>query len=503
MRSTFAGLELGKRALSAQQLALDTTGHNISNSGTTGYTRQIANLTATIPDPVALLGHIQSVGTGAIVDSISRARDIYIDRQFRWETSKQQYWTERQDCLQSVEGIMNEPSDNSLHSDLDKFWTAWSDLATNPENLGARAVVRERAIALTDSFHRISQQLTDLQNDLESSVNVQINQVNDYAEQIKDLNEQIRLSEVNGDTPNDLYDQRDNLVDELSKIVSVRVTESLDTSFTDRKVGIFRVDIGAETTPAQTLVNDSQVWELQGVLNAGTGFTDSLQLSGPLGSATPTTTTFDAGINMGSLQSNIDMRDTYLTGILGQFDDLAAGIIDSVNSLHQTTTLGTNLTNNFFDSAAVNRTAAGIQLDTTILTSSNNIIAGEYNPGIPEGSKGDGTIASKIASLANDWSALTTVPAALSTATSIGDYYSGAIIAVLGVDVQQAERMTASEDVLVNQISNQRDSVSGVSLDEEMTNLVKFQKSYAAAARMITIMDDMLDKIVNGMGVTR
>jgi flagellar hook-associated protein 1 FlgK len=270
-------------------------------------------------------------------------------------------------------------------------------------------------------------------------------------------------------------------------------------------VGIYRVDIGAETAPPQTLVNDSRSWELQGTVNAGTGFTDSLQIYDPV---TSTAVAFNAGTNMGSLQSNIDVRDTYLTNLLGQFNDLAAGIIDAVNSLHQTTTLGTNLTNSFFDSSAANRTAAGIQLDTSIMTSANNIIAGEYNASIPEGSKGDGTIASKISSLASGWSALSAATlSALSTdvsaASSLGDYYNGAIIAVMGVDVQQAERMTASENVLVNQLSNQKDSVSGVSLDEEMTNLVKFQKSYAAAARMITIMDDMLDKIVNGMGVTR
>lgn len=187
MNSTFFGLELSRRALEAQQYALDITGHNISNANTQGYTRQVANLTATTPDSIPLLGRNVSLGSGVTLQTISRARDAFIDRQYRWETTKQQYWTSKQGTLQNIEGIMNEPSENSLHDDMDQFWVAWSDLSKDPENVGARSVVRERATTLIDSFHTLSQQITDRQNDLESKVNVQMNQINDFANQIKDL----------------------------------------------------------------------------------------------------------------------------------------------------------------------------------------------------------------------------------------------------------------------------------------------------------------------------
>ncbi len=485
MRSTFSGLELGQRTLAAQQLALDITGHNISNAGTQGYSRQIANLATTIPNTILARGRNLSVGSGVTLDSITRARNAYVDRQFRWETSKQQYWTETQNSLQKVEGLMNEPADNSLHDDLDKFWVAWSDLSKNPENLGAKSVVLERAQTLTDSFHRISQQITDMGNDQESNVNVQVTQINDYASRIKDLNDQIKSAEVAGDIPNDFYDARDQLVDELSKIVSVRVTETLDSNFTDRKVGIFKVEIGNEGL-SQTLVDDSQASHLQGDGSA----TNPLQLIDSAGVTSP----FDPGTNMGTLTADIEMRDTYLPNLLSKFDSLAQGIVTAVNALHTT-----YITQNFFDTTGL--TAANISMDSTI--SENIIQTGAV------GESGDGSIGSAISSLASGWTALAGFASPLDSATmktnygsSFGDYY-GAAIAKLGVDVQRAERMTQGEDILVTQLANQKESVSGVSLDEEMTNLIKFQKNYSAAARMVTMMDDMLDKIVNGMGITR
>ncbi|ADY54941.1 flagellar hook-associated protein FlgK [Syntrophobotulus glycolicus DSM 8271] len=493
MGSTFAGLELGKRALSAQQLALNAAGHNISNASTQGYTRQVANLATTIPDQLYLFGHTQSVGTGVAVATIIRVRDNFIDRQYRWETARQQYWTERQNSLQQVEGILNEDSADSLHNDLDKFWVAWSDLSTSSETLGAKAVVRERAIALTGTLNHISKQITDMQNDLDNKVNVQVGLINNIAQQIKDLNMQIKSAEVAGDKPNDLYDVRDNLVDELSKIVSVRVIESTDPMFTDRQVGIYKVQIGDEAA-GQLLVDDSQVTELAWI-DSVTNTTQDLDTTpdgipdvefGP-GSGIK----LQLGSQMGSLQSLIDTRYTYLQNLQGKLDNLAAGIVTAVNSLHQDTDPAT--TDYFFDPTKL--TASDITLYSDIEDDAGRIITGTTG-------SGDGDVASSIAALAHGWSSAAT-PAEMGSAASLGDYYNGNIVAVFGVDVQQAQRMTAVEDALINQLSNRRDSVSGVSIDEEMTNLIKFQTAYSAAARMVTIMDDMLDKVVNGMGITR
>lgn len=485
MNSTFFGLELSLRGLQAQQTALDTTGHNISNANTKGYTRQVVNLQATSPQTIQSFGRNLSLGTGVNANAIERARDAFVDRQYRWEASKQGYWENRQTVLQNVEGIYNETSNNSLSSDFTNFWNSWSDLSTDPENMGSRSVVRERAIALTASFQNLAQQISTQQSDVDANVNVQVHQINTYADQIKNLNDQIKRAEVAGDNPNDLRDQRDKLVDELSKIVSVRVVETKDPKFTDRIVNSYKVIIGDETKTDNTLVDDSTVRHLVDPPPQSGGFSQVQWSDEALG------TTVALGSEMGQLASNLDLRDNYLSEQTNQLNILAQGVAAAVNQIHQT---GTNKID-FFTSSSGPITASTIQLNPLIEGDLSQINTGTT------AASGDGSVAQAISSLATGWSTAAK-PAGMSSASSIGDYYS-ANIAQLGVDVQQATRMKSGEDVLVTNLTNQRESISGVSLDEEMTNLVKFQKSYSAAARMVTMMDDMLNTIVNGMGITR
>src|SRR5680860_127189 len=495
MSSTFFGLELSRRALSSQQAALNITGHNIANANTQGYSRQIANLTATTPYSIPSAGRNLSLGSGVTLDTVTRARDAFVDHQLRGETSKQQYWTAKQDSLTKIEDIINEPSDNSLSNDMNQFWVAWSDLSKGPENAGARSVVKERALTLIDSFHAISTQISDRQKDLNSQVKVQISQINVYANQIKDINGQIKQAEVSGDNHNDLRDSRDKLVDELSKIVSVRVTETPDPNFTDRQVNLYKVDIG---DPPQTLVNDGVASQLQGVPSSpGIGGNEITKVQWVVDNSYPVSGLGpELGQNMGTLQANIETRDDYLTSLQGKYDTLAKGIVEAVNKLHQGGITGNGDSGiSFFDSAKL--TASAISLDSVITGNINNIVTGD-------GNSGDGGIATAISSLSTGWSSLSVTSQAdnkLIYGSSLGDYY-GATVAKLGVDTQQANRMKAGEDVLLTNVMNQRESNSGVSLDEEMTNLIKFQKSYSAAARMVTMMDDMLSTIMN-MGITR
>jgi flagellar hook-associated protein 1 FlgK len=523
MTSTFFGLELSRRALESQQIGLNVTGHNISNSNTVGYTRQTAIFQATYPYIIQKKGRDLSIGSGVTVDTIIRARSVFVDRQFREETSKQQYWTSQQDTLSKVEGILNEPSANSLSGDMTEFWTAWSDLSKEPENMGARAVVRERALTLTDSFHSMDKQITDTENDLDSSIRAQIGQINTIALQIQELNGQIKKAEILGDNPNDLRDKRDALVDDLSKIVSVHVTEGKDNTVStdERPVNLYTVTIGDPSNPP--LVDDGKINLLDDQVSITTGFAVVQWADGTLNTAT----TPDAwgnyihlGINSGSLLSNIESRGSaglgtdgsggYLENLRSQFNALAQGIADAVNEIHKTgqgtTALAAGAGIDFFDDGAATPssttiTAANISLSSAIITNPGSIATGLIATPV---ALGDGSVASAISSLAIGWSTATkpTGASPLATASSLGDYY-GSKVTELGVKLQQADRMKAGEDVLLNNATIQRESVSGVSLDEEMANLIKFQKSYSAAARVVTMLDSMLDTIVNGMGITR
>ncbi|MEA4902175.1 flagellar hook-associated protein FlgK [Desulfitobacterium sp.] len=513
MSSTFFGLEMSKRALQTQQTALNITGHNISNSNTKGYTRQTPNIQAMTPDILNNMGNRMSIGAGVNVKTIERVRDAFVDRQYRWENSNQQYWAAREDSLGKIEGLVNEPSDYSLSDDLDQFWNAWSDLSKNPENLGSRSVVLERAATLADTFHHLDQQITEMQKGLDSEIRVEIKQVNDYSNQIKSLNEQIKRAEIAGDNPNDLKDKRDAIVDELSNLVNVRVVESKDPSYTDRDVSIYKVYIGSDSASDQILVDDTnaayQLAEPTAAGSDGLPFADVKWATGSLAGKP-----VNLGENQGKLKANLNMRgpdntpsqpkeSAYLVNLRDKINELAKGIAEAVNDLHKLgkakgITPPSDVPDFFVKDGTGEITAANIKVNSDLKNDPWKIATGKTN-------YGDGEIAKAIASLSSGWEDyenITLKADGTIKAASFGDYY-GAAIAELGVDAQQATRMRKGQDVLLNNMYNQRETISGVNLDEEITNLIKYQKSYTAAARMVTMMDDMLDTIVRGMGITR
>lgn len=226
MRSTFHGLEVAKRGMFTQQSALYVTGHNIANANTPGYSRQRVNFVQTEPYPPASMNRPQipgQMGTGVEAGSIERVRDSFLDIQYRGENNKLGYWEARADALKKMEDIMNEPSDSGLSKTMDQFWQALQDLSVNPENEGARSVVRQRGLAVVETFHYLYDSLSQIKKDLGHEIGVTITEINSLAQQISKINQQISEIEPNGYLPNDLYDERDRLIDELSKLVNVQV----------------------------------------------------------------------------------------------------------------------------------------------------------------------------------------------------------------------------------------------------------------------------------------
>ncbi|MCL1852042.1 MAG: flagellar hook-associated protein FlgK [Peptococcaceae bacterium] len=498
MYSTFFGLQIAGNALRSQQTALNVTGHNIANANTVGYSRQNANIETAVPLRFQAMGRTISVGFGSNVNTIFRTRDAFTDNQWRNEASKYSYWNSRLTAVSILEGVVNEPNQFSVSGDLDKFWNSWSQLAENPQNSGARAVVRERALTLIDTFRHVNTQLNELSSDMNKAVEAGAQTINDIAEQIKGLNIQIHRLEVSGDNPNDLKDMRDALVDQLSLLVPVKVTESQDPRFTDRQVGLYQVYINDESQP---LVSANETNKLVLVYDAGTGFANmEWEASGsPL----------ELKEGFGQIRSALDVRDVFVPEFCRQMDELANAVAVAVNSIHEE---GQGLTSQdpgpgipfFTDGGAGSFTMVSLSLNPDLSGTAGlgNIATGLIDPDV---AVSDNAIALRIANLANGWASLSPMPAGISidvqNASSLLDYYRSQISA-LGVDVQQAQRMNKGQEVLLTNASNQREQVSGVSLDEEMTNLMRFQKSYSAAARVVTMIDSMLENLLS-MGVTR
>lgn len=504
MVSTFHGLETARRALSTQQTAIQTTGHNIANASTPGYSRQRVNFSQTEAYPGSSFIKPQipgQIGTGVEAGSIQRIREDFLDLQYRGENNKFGYWDARSEALAKMEEVMNEPSDTGLNVAIDRFWQSLQDLAVNPDNSGARAVVRERGIALSNTFNYLSTSLNSIRSDINSEMNVTTDEINSIAEQINNLNMQIAGVEPHKYLPNDLYDQRDALVDKLSQLVDIKVT-NVESGGGSLKIaeGSYNIDIvGADGSILGTLVdarnrtvNKLSINEKQDPTTK-TSYVESMTIGDG-------TVPIDQFTSQGKLRGMIeaygygDGKTGLYPEMLANLDHMAYEIATKFNQVHAAafgmdgTTTGTN----FFAPFAVEEGAASaLKLDDAILAE-----GGEFKIAVSlDGNAGDGSNAIKLADI------LKGKTVTLDDGTEVKAEFSYEnIIGQMAVDAQQAKRMSENTDNLRVSVEARRQSTSGVSLDEEMTNLVQFQHAYNAAARMITVVDEMLETIISGMG---
>lgn len=499
MTSTFHGIEVGKRALFAQQAALSTTGHNIANAGNAGYTRQRVNMQATNPISVPGMSSYQ-LGTGVDVNKIERLREDYLDIQYRTENKNVGYWEAKSDTLSKIEGLLNEPSDNGLAYVMDQFWSSWEELAKNPDSASARSVVRQRGVAVAETFNYLSNSLDDIKKDLKLVISTKQSDLNSITKQIANLNDQIARLEANNYEPNDLYDQRDVLIDQLSKMVDITNVTKLDSGMVNITVAGQELVSGTNYKEIEVVYySDTNPSYVQGVIIKEPG----VQLS-PDEIKTALENALD--LSSGELLARIESYGTTAGGVIPDIkkslNQFATEFVNQVNTLHQqgyymekkadgSISMEPATGIDFFSWNADN----SLDISADIKSSLDKIAAAqEEGSGTGTSSSGNGNNAQAIAKLKNNG----TITIDGTTAT-FSDFYRN-IIGQIGIDSQEAQRMKDNSDVIVQQVENRRQSVSGVSLDEEMANMIKFQQAYNAAARMITTMDQCLDKVINGMG---
>lgn len=225
MRSTFSGFNTAVRGLYGQQISLDTVGHNITNAGVDGYSRQSVNLSAT-PSQTVYSGYGASqIGTGVQIDSIVRARDHFVDRQFWKENSTLSYGQAVQDGLKKVEDIFREPTDTGIQSTMNKFWNSWQSLSVNAADYGSRAVTKASGAELVDALQLAARQLKTSIDDNNALIKIKVEKVNQINSEVFALNQQIVGLEMGGDHANDLRDRRDGLVGQLSSLAGISISE--------------------------------------------------------------------------------------------------------------------------------------------------------------------------------------------------------------------------------------------------------------------------------------
>jgi len=484
----FFGLEVGLRGLLAHQKAIDVTGNNISNASTEGYSRQRVDLTEAEPWPSPAFNQpigAGQMGTGATVDQIARLRDSFADAMLRSNVNGQGFWDSKEEVLSKLESITSDTSGSGLTNQLNSFFYAWQEVSKDPGSVN-RAVLLENAKGLVSFFHDSSSGLTQLNQDTNQVILSKVTEVNDISAQIADLNRRIAAVEQGHVLPtptgsvvvremnaNDLRDKRDLLLDRLAKYGTISVSE-------DNVTGIVSVNMGPAVGGIK-LVDGL-------VPNSVTTSSDAqgnVSLSADLG--------------RGTISGYLAGRDQSLKNVRDNLDKLVNELIVQVNTLHsQGVDAAGGTGNNFFTGSS----AADIGLNPVVSADANKIAAAQMPVGYPGvlPASGDGSNAFAIYSLLNKLPPGGIVdPSNPNSDQTLHAFWQGTILN-LGIQGKEAIDNSKNQELMVQQMENRRQEVSGVSLDEEMTNMVKYQHGYNAAARVITVMDELLDTVVNRLG---
>lgn len=463
----FQALETGKRAMQTHQLNMSTIAQNIANVDTPGYSRQRAEKTSTDPLRTAL----GMLGSGVTITLVRQVRDLFLGDQFRQENKSLGRWEFREKILSQVETMFNEPGSESLRSHMDAFFNAFSQLANGPESITNRNDVLSKAKTLVTDFHQLDSQLKALSNSIDRDLAIRIQEINQKGVEIAALNQQIVRTEIDGTIANDLRDKRDLLIDEMSKVVDINTLEE--------KTGAVRVMIGS-----MAIVDGKEHYEIEAVARTVRGaLKNELVFKG--------TNQVIKNLN-GELRGLVEMRDTTIPALISKLDDLASTFAREVNAIHVAgfgLRTGSQVTaptgNNFFRTSSLS--AGTLEIDLSVLDDVNLIAASQ------SGEPGDASNALLLSQLRD-------VKILSGGGQTLNEFY-GALIGAVGVDTRDAQRFRGNFELVVQQISNSRESVQGVSLDEEMTELIRAQRAYEAAARVITAADQALETVILSMGI--
>jgi flagellar hook-associated protein 1 len=430
--SSFLGLQTSLRGLMAHQRALDVTTQNITNANTVGYTRQEAALGAADALHVAA-GATQNgqgafLGQGVDVTAYRRIRDSFLDLQVRAQSMALGDHAATAESLDRIQSALGEPSDSGLNALLGKFFTAWSDLANNPESGAAKQAVNGAATTLAAAFKSLSDEIGAATTDAQSAFTALTGSsgpIQAAATNLAQLNKAIDTALDAGQSPNDLLDRRDTILDELSQYGQVSVATSA--------TGRITVTLGNQAVVTDTTVN----WpsSLPGTFAAGGG-------------------------QLGALQT---LSATTLPGYATQLNAIASTLASNVNTAYGAT---------FFGGSTAATLGTGIPAASAI-TAGTGAAAG-----------------------AND---IALAVAALRSSSTAGVQYA-ALVRQIGADADGANRGQAVAQAAVDAAEDRRQNVSGVSLDEEMANMLRFQRGYQASARAMSSVDEMLDTLINRAG---
>ena len=458
MPSPFSGINMASQALRAFQRQQEVAGNNIANVNTPGYSRRSSQL-GQAPETTIYGVNPYTMGTGVLVQNVNRMRDMFVEARMQGAVSDQSRFDTLASNLMRVEPVLVEPAGNGVADAMNRFYDSWSALSSNANDPAARLAVQLAGSSLASKIRATHGQLTQHQAEIDTEVQGAIGQINALAVSISDLNKQIQAKIGTGVLPNDLLDARDLAVQDLSKLVDVR-TRPAENGAINVYVDQFTL---VESRTARALPTTVDVAGGTFDVNGNTYRVRSGKLGGAMTAA--------ANIN-----SYID-----------KIDNLANALRADVNSLHRS---GTNKLGNtgvdFFNDVvppAFPTGATDFDLSTDVAGNIDAIAAGA------SGAAGDGGVALSLSRLRDMPSVI------LGGRSSVQHFHD--LVSGVGRDSAYYQDSLDTQKSIVGQIENQRQSVSGVSLDDEMADMMRYQRSYQAAAKALTIFDQMTDDLIN------
>lgn len=552
--TTYMGLEIAMRGLYSAQRGMANVAHNVDNVNTPGYSRQM--LVQTAAHPLLVANGAGMLGTGSDVIGVERVRDIYLNKKYWGEAQYYGEWSVKATIIEDMQTIYNEPSENGYTKIISDFFSALQTLSTNPSDLSVRAMVKEKAVSVAKYFNSVAKHFDLLQEDLNQMVNAKVEEINNLADQIRELNLQIYNVEVMGNKANDLRDKRDYLVDKLSKLVNINAYE-VETGLklpNGEKETRFVVTISGKALVDHNTVCHLKCESREQKLNEE-DIDNLFDVSWEDGNK--------LNLKSGELKAYIDMRDGNdgLPGLNGENSPDCKGIPyyqRKMNEFVRTFAMALNegimdsdgdgvldKTFGHVDGYTLNGTTpSGIRLFTMLneygeYMSSADFMAMAEKIGVQEGITYDPLTDEYDARLLRAYRNITARNFCISfdiendpsenISASLAPGQAGnneninnllkirhntylfmegtpedfikTVVSSMGVDGQQYEQYLDVQEGIINQLENRRQSISGVSLNEEMVNLVKYQQIYGAAATIIRTFGEVLDILVNRLGI--
>jgi flagellar hook-associated protein 1 len=469
MSGLFSILQMGGGALRAQQMALNATGQNITNANTPGYSRQRVSLAAAPPNNVD--GHI--VGSGVKVASVDRVVDKFLNEQLRVENGNLAYLEKKKQGFDRLEAVFADTEEYGLSGTLSSFWNAWQELSNDPGSRVTRTQLVSAGEDLCNTFNRISGDLDRTASDMDGNLVGSVDEINELTRRIADLNAKISRAESAGASANDFRDARDSLIKEMSELMDISTFETGN--------GMTAVTVGN----GNMLVNGDRNYQVSAEPDPDLEDTGYHRLVVEDGSGG--TREFSSSVSSGRIGALIALRDSDIENYKDRLDELAESLIGEINKVHSDGYTikpdgeGYVTGVDFFQGSA----GDDIGVNPEIIEDNRLIAAAEEPAAVP----GDNRNALAIADLQQGIFDIG------DKETGFSDFYAS-LLSELGSETRQAGSAMEHGTSVVEQLEAFRETASGVSLDEEMVNLMLFQHSYESGARLVGNMDELIQSIL-------